>query len=70
MYQNWLIRLAGCVAIFMFMGCTTGRVEYDRMTGTQYPQPETVSGETVNLQTIYWLIRTWRLHIPLLSSSD
>ncbi len=54
MYHSWLIRLAGCVAIFMFFGCTTGRVEYDRMTGTQYPQSESVSGETINLQTIYW----------------
>ena len=35
-------------------GCTTARIEYDRMTGTQYPQPETVSGEEVNLTTIYW----------------
>lgn len=36
------------------IGCTTARIEYDRMTGTQYPQPETVSGDEVNLQTIYW----------------
>jgi hypothetical protein len=36
------------------MGCTTTRIEYDRMIGTQYPQPETVSGDEVNLTTIYW----------------
>jgi hypothetical protein len=35
-------------------GCTTCLIEYDRMTGTQYPQPEIVSGDQVNLTTIYW----------------
>ena len=36
------------------ISCTTARIEYDRMTGTQYPQPENVSGSDVNLTTIYW----------------
>jgi hypothetical protein len=36
------------------VGCTTGRIEYDRMTGTQYPQPVIVAGDTVDLTTIYW----------------
>ena len=35
------------------VGCTTARIEYDRMTGTQYPQEETVAGDPVNLTTIY-----------------
>ena len=34
-------------------GCTTALLEYDRMTGTAFPQPETVSGEEVNFTTIY-----------------
>ncbi len=46
--------LAISLSITLSLGCTTVRIEYDRMTGTQYPQPETVSGEEVNLMTIYW----------------
>lgn len=42
------------LAFTALVGCTTARIEYDRMTGTQYPRPETVSGEEVNLTTIYW----------------
>lgn len=34
-------------------GCTSARLEYDRMTGTAFPQPETVSGQTVTFTTIY-----------------
>lgn len=45
------IMAAGLVVL---AGCTTARIEYDRMSGTQYPQPEMVSGEEVNLTTIYW----------------
>lgn len=39
--------------ILFNVGCTTYHVEYDRMTGTSYPQPQSVSGSTVTLQTIY-----------------
>ena len=39
---------------FLGTGCTIGEIEYDRMTGTQYPLETTVSGEDVNLTTIYW----------------
>lgn len=42
------------LALLIASGCTTSRIEYDRMTGTQFPQPETVSGEEVNLTSIYW----------------
>lgn len=42
------------LASFIAFGCTTARIEYDRMTGTQFPQPEIVSGEEVNMTTIYW----------------
>lgn len=40
-------------AILTLSACTTARVEYDRMTGTQFPQPVTVAGEDVTLGTIY-----------------
>ena len=39
--------------LFVLSGCTSARLEYDRMTGTAFPQPETVSGETVNFTSIY-----------------
>lgn len=42
-----------CMAVFLFSGCTTTRLEYDRMTGTLFPQPETVSGDTVTFGTMY-----------------
>jgi len=35
------------------MACTSAEVEYDRMTGTVYPQPETVGGESVTFTSIY-----------------
>lgn len=37
----------------LLAGCTTVRLEYDRMTGTAFPQSETVDGETVTLTSIY-----------------
>jgi len=37
----------------MLCGCTSAQLEYDRMTGTAFPQPEIVDGGTVNLTTIY-----------------
>lgn len=40
-------------ALTLAAGCTTAQIEYDRMTGTQYPQEETVAGDPVNLTTIY-----------------
>jgi len=49
-----LSRIVVVLAFTALIGCTTARIEYDRMTGTQYPQPETVSGDEVNLTTIYW----------------
>lgn len=49
-----LSRIVLVLALTALIGCTTARIEYDRMTGTQYPQPETVSGDEVNLTTIYW----------------
>ncbi len=33
--------------------CTTTKLEYDRMTGTAFPQEVTVGGDTVNLTLIY-----------------
>lgn len=40
-------------ALTLAAGCTSAELEYDRMTGTQYPQEETVAGDPVNLTTIY-----------------
>lgn len=37
----------------LFAGCTTARVEYDRMTGTAFPAETVFGGETVNFTTIY-----------------
>jgi hypothetical protein len=34
-------------------GCTYYILEYDRMTGTAFPQPQTVAGNTVSLKSIY-----------------
>lgn len=41
------------VILFVLAGCTKIELEYDRMTGTTFPQTETVASETVNLGTIY-----------------
>lgn len=41
------------LASALLAGCTSVRLEYDRMTGTQLPQEETVDGEAVNLTSIY-----------------
>lgn len=49
-----LSRIIFALTLTTLIGCTTARIEYDRMTGTQYPQPETVSSDEVNLTTIYW----------------
>lgn len=35
------------------VGCTSAEVEYDRMQGTAFPQPETVSGDEVTITSIY-----------------
>jgi hypothetical protein len=37
----------------MFAGCTTVRLEYDRMTGTAFPAETLFGGDTVNFTTIY-----------------
>ncbi len=51
---NWLTSLIVTFTITTLFGCTTTRIEYDRMTGTQFPQAVTVSGDQVDLTTIYW----------------
>ncbi len=35
-------------------GCTTTKLEFDRMTGTSFPNSVTVSGDTVSLTSIYF----------------
>lgn len=47
------ILLSIMVSCLPLMACTSARVEYDRMTGTAFPQSETVDGEEVTLTTIY-----------------
>jgi hypothetical protein len=37
----------------LLSGCDTYRLEYDRMTGTAFPQSQTVSGAAVSLSSIY-----------------
>lgn len=37
----------------LYAGCTTVRLEYDRMTGTAFPAETTFAGQTVNFSTIY-----------------
>ncbi len=34
-------------------GCTAAHLEFDRMTGTAFPQPQTVGGREVSLESIY-----------------
>lgn len=45
--------LSTVLAAALATGCTSARLEYDRMTGTDFPNPETVSGEEVNFTTIF-----------------
>lgn len=35
------------------VGCTTTHLEFDRMTGTAFPQSQTIGGDTVSIQSIY-----------------
>lgn len=44
---------AAIAVMFLTAGCVAADIEYDRMTGTQYPQPETVGGDTVTIPSIY-----------------
>jgi hypothetical protein len=37
----------------LLTGCAVYVLEYDRMVGTTFPQPQTVSGQTVSLRSIY-----------------
>ena len=48
-------RPAACAALALLLtaGCTTTQVEFDRMTGTAFPQPQTVGGSSVSLGSVY-----------------
>lgn len=50
MNMRVLLSIASLVAM---AGCTTVRLEYDRMTGTAFPAETVFDGETVNFTTIY-----------------
>lgn len=52
--QGTTRRLSPLLLLVLLVGCTSARLEYDRMTGTAFPQPETVSGDTVDFTTIYF----------------
>ena len=43
----------GLVSLLVISGCTTTNLEFDRMTGTAFPQPQTISGDTVSIESIY-----------------
>jgi hypothetical protein len=44
----------GAAACALLAACTGSRLEYDRMTGTQFPAAEVVDGDEVTLSTIYF----------------
>jgi len=46
-------RLPSLLLLALLTGCTSARLEYDRMTGTAFPQPETVAGDTVDFTSMY-----------------
>jgi len=48
-----LLPMALLLTASLYTGCTTVRLEYDRMTGTAFPAETTFAGETVNFTTIY-----------------
>lgn len=48
----WAVVCLLLVVVFA-AGCTSTQVEYDRMTGTAFPQSTTVNGANVTLTTIY-----------------
>lgn len=53
--NSTFIRNALC-ALFSLLtttACVTTNLEFDRMTGTAFPQAQTVGGSTVSLQSIY-----------------
>lgn len=39
--------------LWLAVGCTSAELEYDRMQGTTFPQPEVVAGDNVHFQSIY-----------------
>ncbi len=48
-----LVQAFALFGLLAITGCTTTHLEFDRMTGTAFPQPQTVSGSSVSLQSIY-----------------
>ena len=48
-----LAKMAFLLSSALLVGCTSAQLEYDRMNGTAFPQPETVAGDEVNFTTIY-----------------
>lgn len=49
-----LIRHSAALGAVLLAGaCTATNLEFDKMEGTAFPQDQTVSGETVNLASIY-----------------
>ena len=45
--------LSVLAAGLLMSACTATNLEFDKMTGTSFPQDQTVGGDTVNLGTIY-----------------
>ncbi len=48
-----IAKMTVLAAALLASACTATNLEFDRMTGTAFPQDQTVSGDTVNLESIY-----------------
>ncbi|WP_193369318.1 hypothetical protein [Pelagibius marinus] len=48
-----IAKITVLAAALLASACTATNLEFDRMTGTAFPQDQTVSGDTVNLESIY-----------------
>lgn len=52
-----LSRLLRCACVplsfLLITACTTTHVEFDRMTGTAFPQDQSIGGSTVSIQSVY-----------------
>ena len=46
-------KLFALALVLSTVACTSTRIEYDRMTGTAFPAPQTRNGATVTIPWIY-----------------
>ena len=53
--KSWfhsLVKAFWLLGLLAMTGCTTTHLEFDRMTGTAYPQPQTISGTPTDSITV------------------